>query len=59
VTASVRIPSDDPGKVRDLSGHPPTDIAEFPGAAGIGEAVFEVGSGAHQFSGPRIGFCHR
>jgi len=54
VTASVRIPSGDPGEVRDLSGHPPRDIAEFPGAAGVREAVFEVGSGTHRFSGPPV-----
>ncbi len=52
MTASVRVPSDDPGEVRDLSGNPPTDIAGFPGAAGVSEAVFEIGSGTHQFSGP-------
>lgn len=54
VTASVRIPSDDPSQVRDRSGRPPTDIAAFPGAGGLQEAVFEVGSGTHQFSGPAI-----
>jgi alpha-L-rhamnosidase len=54
VTASVRIPSDDPSQVLDRSGRPPTDIAAFPGAGGLQEAVFEVGSGAHQFSGPAI-----
>lgn len=55
VTASVRIPSNDPGQVRDLGGHPPKGIAEFPGASGIREAVFEVGSETHQFSGPPPG----
>ncbi len=52
VTASVRIPSDDASQVRDASGNPPADIVEFPGAGGIREAVFEVGSGPHQFAGP-------
>ena len=33
VTASVRIPSDDPSQVRDRRGRPPTDIAAFPGPA--------------------------
>ena len=51
-TASVRIPSGDPGQVRDAAGHPPAGIADFPGASGTREAVFEVGSGVHQFSGP-------
>jgi hypothetical protein len=54
VAASVRIPSDDASQVHDLSGRPPMDIAEFPGASGIQEAVFEVGSGTHQFSGPAM-----
>ena len=30
------------------------DIAAFPGASRIQEAVFEVGSGAHQFAGPAM-----
>jgi alpha-L-rhamnosidase len=51
-TASVRIPSDDAGNVRDADGGQPEGIAEYPGAGGISEAVFEVGSGTHQFSGP-------
>jgi alpha-L-rhamnosidase len=54
VTASVRIPSADAAQVRDASGHPPADVAAFPGASGIAEAVFEVGSGTHQFSGPAV-----
>jgi alpha-L-rhamnosidase len=51
VTASVRVPSDDPSKVHDADGNPPEAVADFPGAGGIREAVFEVGSGAHHFSG--------
>jgi MFS family permease len=35
---------------------PPAGLAAFPGAAGIQEAVFEVGSGTHQFSGPPLSF---
>ena len=27
-------------------------VADFPGAAGVREAVFEVGSGSHEFTGP-------
>jgi alpha-L-rhamnosidase len=52
MTASVRIPSADAAQVRDASGHPPAGLAAFPGATGIAEAVFEVGSGTHQFFGP-------
>jgi alpha-L-rhamnosidase len=51
-TASVRIPSDDASNVRDADGGLPTGLEEFPGASGISEAVFEVGSGTHEFSGP-------
>jgi alpha-L-rhamnosidase len=51
VAASVRIPGDDASNVRDADGGPPTGLAEFPGTSGISEAVFEVGSGTHEFSG--------
>jgi len=54
VTASVRIPSDDPGAVRDGRGAPPAAVAAFPGAPGAREAVFGVGSGSHQFTGPAL-----
>jgi alpha-L-rhamnosidase len=52
VTASVRVPSSAAGEVRDASGAGPAGIADFPGASGVQEAVFEVGSGTHSFSGP-------
>jgi alpha-L-rhamnosidase len=52
VTASVRVPSGAAGEVRDAAGRPPQAIAGFPGAAGVQEAVFEIGSGQHEFSGP-------
>jgi len=52
VTASIRVPSSDASEVRDASGTAPAAIADFPGAAGLKEAVFEVGSGTHSFSGP-------
>jgi alpha-L-rhamnosidase len=55
VTASVRVPSRAAGEVRDGAGRPPAAIAGFPGAPGVGEAVFEVGSGRHEFSGPAPG----
>jgi alpha-L-rhamnosidase len=51
VTASVRVPSADPAGVRDAHGGQPAGIADFPGAPGAREAVFEVGSGMHEFSG--------
>jgi alpha-L-rhamnosidase len=54
VTASVRVPSSDAGRVRDADGRAPEAVADFPGAAGIQEAVFEVGSGVHEFSGPAM-----
>jgi alpha-L-rhamnosidase len=52
--ASVRVPSADPGRVRDGHGRPPDAAAEFPGAHGALEAVFEVGSGSHEFTGPAL-----
>jgi len=54
VTASVRIPSDDPAEVRDDTGRGPAAIADYPGARGSLEAVFEVGSGRYEFSGPDL-----
>jgi alpha-L-rhamnosidase len=54
VTASVRIPSRAPAEVRDGTGAAPAAVAPFPGAPGTGEAVFEVGSGQHEFSGPAL-----
>jgi alpha-L-rhamnosidase len=52
VTASVRIPSARADEVRDAAGNPPASLASFPGAPNAREAVFQVGSGAHEFSGP-------
>jgi alpha-L-rhamnosidase len=52
VTASVRVPSSAAAEVRDAGGSGPAAIADFPGAPGAQEAVFEVGSGAHEFHGP-------
>jgi alpha-L-rhamnosidase len=52
VTASVHVPSAAAGEVRDGGGGRPALIAGFPGAAGVQEAVFEVGSGSHEFTGP-------
>ena len=51
--ASVRVPSPDGRMVRDAAGHGPGQIASFPGVPGVAEAVFGVGSGTHEFSGPR------
>jgi alpha-L-rhamnosidase len=51
VTASIRVPSADPALVRDTAGREPDTIADFPGARAAREAVFEVGSGTHEFAG--------
>jgi alpha-L-rhamnosidase len=50
--ASVRVPSADPARVRDASGGEPAATGDYPGLLGVGEAVFEVGPGRHEFSGP-------
>jgi alpha-L-rhamnosidase len=55
VTATVRIPSSHAAEVLDGIGHPPAALASFPGAGDTQEAVFQVGSGAHEFSGPAAG----
>jgi alpha-L-rhamnosidase len=54
VTASVRIPSAQAADVRDAAGRLPQALARFPGAAGAEEAVYEVGSGTHEFTGPAL-----
>src|SRR5437763_11543190 len=55
VTATVRIPSRQAAEVRDATGRLPSVLSSFPGAADAEEAVFEVGSGAHEFAGPAVG----
>ena len=54
VTASVRVPSARAADVRDAAGNPPASVATFPGAASAEEAVFSVGSGIHEFTGPVV-----
>ena len=54
VSASVRIPSDRADEVRDAAGNPPAALASFPGAREAHEAVFQISSGAHEFSGPAM-----
>jgi alpha-L-rhamnosidase len=54
VSASVRIPSGQAAEVRDNAGRPPASLARFPGGPDAQEAVFRVGSGAHEFSGPAL-----
>jgi alpha-L-rhamnosidase len=54
VTATIRVPSRDAAEVRDAMGNPPSALASYPGAAGAQEAVFQIGSGAHEFSGPAM-----
>jgi alpha-L-rhamnosidase len=53
-TASVRIPSADAAGVRDGAGNPPAAAGPFPGTTGVREAVFQVGSGSHEFTGPAL-----
>ena len=50
--ASVHVPSADPDAVRDAAGGAPAAVAEYPGRRRGGEAVFHVGTGRHEFSGP-------
>lgn len=50
--ASVHVPSADAASVRDASGGHPAATGDFPGLPGTGEAVFLVGPGRHEFSGP-------
>jgi alpha-L-rhamnosidase len=51
-SGTVRIPSADARQVRDQHGRRPAALAPFPGAPRTDEAVFEVGPGTHQFTGP-------
>jgi hypothetical protein len=46
------VPSAAAGEVRDADGRAPSAVAAFPGAPGVSEAVFEIGSGSHEFTGP-------
>jgi alpha-L-rhamnosidase len=52
--ATVHVPSADPAGVRDASGGRPAAVGEYPGRRGAGEAVFQVGTGRHEFSGPDL-----
>jgi alpha-L-rhamnosidase len=52
--ASVRVPSADPAGVRDAAGGQPAAVGDYPGLLGVGEAVFQVGPGRHEFSGPDL-----
>jgi alpha-L-rhamnosidase len=54
VSASVRIPSGQAAEVRDNAGHPPASLGSFPGAQDVQEAIFRIGSGDHEFSGPAM-----
>jgi alpha-L-rhamnosidase len=54
VTGTVHVPSGDAHEVRDFQGQQPAAIGGFPGAAGASEAVFRVGPGIHQFTGPAL-----
>jgi hypothetical protein len=48
------IPSGQAADVRDNAGRPPASLARIPGARDVQEAVFRVGSGGHEFSGPAL-----
>jgi alpha-L-rhamnosidase len=54
VTASVRVPSARAAEVYDAAGGLCGSVGSFPGAAGVQEAVFRVGSGTHEFTGPAL-----
>ena len=54
VRASVHVPSADAAAVRDAAGRSPQLVGPFPGLLGAGEAVFHVGPGRHEFSGPDV-----
>jgi alpha-L-rhamnosidase len=52
--ASVHVPSAAAAEVRDAAGGPPASVGAFPGLQGVSEAVFQVGPGRHEFSGPDL-----
>jgi alpha-L-rhamnosidase len=52
VRARVRVPSARPEEVVGAGGTGPASIADYPGAIGQREAVFEVGPGTYSFFGP-------
>jgi alpha-L-rhamnosidase len=54
VTATVCVPSARALDVRDAAGSPAASVRAFPGAAGAEEAVFNVGPGRHEFTGPAL-----
>ncbi|MBV9448962.1 MAG: family 78 glycoside hydrolase catalytic domain [Streptosporangiaceae bacterium] len=55
VTASVFVPSARAAEVRDLAGGAPLALSTFPGlSSGAEEAVFQVGPGIHEFTGPAV-----
>ncbi len=54
MTASVFVPNGQAAEVRDLAGGAPESVADFPGRSGVQEAVFRVGPGVHEFTGPAM-----
>jgi alpha-L-rhamnosidase len=54
VSGSVHVASARPLEVVDGNGVGPVAVADYPGAVGQKEAVFEVGSGSYSFSGPEL-----
>jgi len=52
--ASVHVPSGDAARVRDATGGQPAATGDYPGLLGAAEAVFHIGPGRHEFSGPDL-----
>jgi alpha-L-rhamnosidase len=53
-TAAVHIPASHPDQVRDSAGNGPASLAGFSETGNAREAVYQIGSGTHQFTGPAI-----
>jgi alpha-L-rhamnosidase len=53
-TATVHIASSHPAEVRDNAGNRAASLGGFPGTRDVGEAIFRIGSGAHEFTGPAM-----
>ena len=43
-----------PEERREAAGAGPVSVAGYPGAPGATEAVFAVGPGSHEFTGPAL-----
>jgi hypothetical protein len=54
VTASVHVLGARAADIYDAAGGSPASVGTYPGAAGVQEAVFRIGSGTHEFTGPAM-----